>query len=194
MGGGSVGEADHADEAGQRWLVYRAVSRVNGKIYVGYTSSLQRRMNAHRNDARRGSRYPFHAAIRKHGWEWFDFRVLGWFPTEAAAKAAEKRVIAAERAQDRGVGYNVADGGDGIGSRGAIAVHRRPDFHGELLASMPARHAKAQATKRAGDINRIASAKAAETKRTRGTDKFAGIKAAATRAARLARDTDSGTG
>jgi group I intron endonuclease len=176
------------------WLVYIAVNQVNGKIYIGYARSLQRRMSAHHNDARRGSRYPFHAAIRRHGWESFEFSVLAWFASETAAKAAERGIIAAERAQDRSIGYNVADGGDGIGSGGAITVHRRPGFRKALLASMPIRHAKAQATKHAGGINQLAALKAAATKRTRGIDKLAGIKAAATKAARLARDGDRGGG
>lgn len=172
------------------WLVYIAVNRVNGKIYIGYAGSLQRRMSAHHNDARRGSRYPFHAAIRKHGWENFVFSILARFASETAAKAAEAHIIAAKRTQDRLIGYNVADGGDGIGSRGAIAVHRRPRFREALLASMPVRHAKAQATKHIGGINELAAVKAAATKRARGIDKLAGIKAAATKAARLARDDD----
>jgi group I intron endonuclease len=176
------------------WLVYIAVNRVNGKIYIGYAGSLQRRMSAHHNDARRGSRYPFHAAIRKHGWENFDFSILARFGSETAAKAAERSIIAAERAQDRRVGYNVADGGDGIGSGGAIAVHRRPRFRKALLASMPVRHAKAQATKRAGGINQLAAIKAAATKRASGIDKLAGIKAAATKTARLGRDGDPAAG
>jgi len=192
LGSGSVGHTDQVGEPGRRWLIYIAVNRVNGKIYVGYARSLQRRMSAHHNDARRGSRYPFHAAIRKHGWENFEFTALAWFVTEAAAKVAERRAIAAKRAQDRRIGYNVADGGDGIGSGGAIAVHRRCRFRKQLLASMPARHAKAQATKRAGGVNQLAAIKAAATKRTRGTDKLAGIKAAATRALRLAQDTGKG--
>jgi hypothetical protein len=97
-------------------------------------------------------------------------------------------IIAAKRAQDRRIGYNVADGGDGIGSGGAIAVHRRPQFREALLASMPIRHAKAQATKNAGGINQLAAVKAAATKRARGINKRAGTKAAATKAARLARE------
>lgn len=187
-GRGSLGVIDQAGEARRRWLIYIAVNRVNHKIYIGYASSLPRRMSAHRNDAGHGSRFPFHAAIRKHGWENFEFSVLAWFATEAAAKAADRRAIAERRAQDRRVGYNVADGGDGIGSGGAIAVHRRPGFRKALLASMPARHAKAQATKRAGSINQLAGAKAAATKRARGTDRLAGLKAAATRALRLTQD------
>jgi group I intron endonuclease len=163
------------------WLVYIAVNRVNGKIYIGYAGSLQRRRSAHYNDARRGSPYPFHAAIRKHGWENFEFFVVARSASEVAAKSEERRVIAATQAQDRHIGYNVADGGDGIGSRGAIAVHRRPRFRKEFLASMPVRHAKAQATKQAHGINQLAAAKAAATKRARGIDKLAGIKAAANR-------------
>jgi group I intron endonuclease len=184
---GGVRDGVAAGETRGRWLVYVAANRVNDKIYIGYARSLQRRMMAHRNDARRGSRFPFHAAIRKHGWENFQFSVLAWCASEDEAKAAERRFIAERRAQARGVGYNVADGGDGIGSGGAIAVHRRPEFRKALLAGMAARHVKAQETKHKGGINQLAGVKAAATKRTRGTDKLAGVKAAATRAARLAR-------
>ena len=69
-------------------------------------------------DLRRGSRFPYHGAIRRYGWDSLKFSVLARFAAEAEAKAAERRPIAEKRAQNRRIGYNVADGGDGIGSEG----------------------------------------------------------------------------
>jgi group I intron endonuclease len=172
------------DTTALRWLIYIAVNRANDKIYVGYAGNLPRRMSRHRADARRGSKFPFHSAIRKHGWDKFRFFEVARFAAEAEAKAAEKREISQRRAQDRRIGYNVADGGDGIGSEGAKAVHRRPLFRKLFQASMPDRHAKAQATKRVDHTNQLAAALATATKRARGIDKLAATKAAATRARR----------
>ena len=168
------------------WLVYIAVNKVNKKFYIGYTGYLERRKTSHSRAARNGSPFPFHKAIRKHGWESFKFSVLEQFATEAEAMAAEKRLITERHPQDRHIGYNIADGGRGLGSEGAKAVHRRKTFRTALLASMPERHKKAQAVKLAEGTNRRAGLMAAETKRIRGISSIAARKAWATRRAKQA--------
>ena len=58
-------------------IIYVARNRVNGKAYVGKTvSGLAIRKAAHRREAEAGSRCPFHRAIRKWGFETFEFVVL----------------------------------------------------------------------------------------------------------------------
>ncbi len=59
-------------------LVYLATNRVNGKQYVGFTGqTLRQRMKAHKAQAKKGAGCRvFGAAIRKHGWDVFEWEVL----------------------------------------------------------------------------------------------------------------------
>jgi len=57
--------------------VYVATNRVNGKQYVGLTTtSLERRKWFHRQTAESGGGTSLHAAIRRFGWEAFDWKIL----------------------------------------------------------------------------------------------------------------------
>jgi hypothetical protein len=132
----------------RRWVVYQALNARNEKTYIGWTCDLKRRKGRHSLGARNGMRTPFASAIRKYGMPAFRFDVLAIIATEKAVKIAERAEIAARSTQDPQRGYNVADGGDEIGSDGAKAVHARPEYRKALMANMPARHAKAQARTR----------------------------------------------
>jgi group I intron endonuclease len=58
-------------------IVYLVTCRVTGKHYVGQTTrSLAFRWGQHLARARRGSNYPLHAAIRKHGADSFTVEML----------------------------------------------------------------------------------------------------------------------
>lgn len=60
------------------YLVYKATNKINGKAYIGYTSNLRRRKNDHKHSAAI-NKYPnvlFHKAIRKYGWDQFDWEIL----------------------------------------------------------------------------------------------------------------------
>lgn len=58
-------------------IIYKATNNINGKIYIGQTSkTLRERKIAHRNRVNFGSKYHFHNAIRKYGFEVFEWEVL----------------------------------------------------------------------------------------------------------------------
>lgn len=85
----------------------------SGKTYVGWTSrGWRRRWAQHCFDARRGSIYPFHCAIRKYGPEAFTHAVIATVVSEAEAKALEVEWIAGLGTLAPG-GYNATSGGDG---------------------------------------------------------------------------------
>jgi group I intron endonuclease len=96
-------------------IVYLARNKVNGKGYVGFTFNLIRRQEGHKRDTRDGSMLAFHCAIRKHGWDSFEWSVvyeddedsdrewMGWWERKFIKKLSTKAPN----------GYNMTDGGDG---------------------------------------------------------------------------------
>ena len=91
-------------------IVYRAVNRVNGHSYIGYTArGLKVRKYQHLFVARKGGGNHFHRAIRKHGEENFVFEIMGEFgDDEDLAKVYEIEAIAKYRPE-----YNLSYGGEG---------------------------------------------------------------------------------
>ncbi len=103
-------------------IVYLATNRVNGKRYVGVTSkTLAKRRWQHENDAKRrvDSCPAFHAALRKHEWQ-FSWEILGTFESLDDALRAEISAIA-----DLAPEYNITAGREGS-IRVWTAAARRP--------------------------------------------------------------------
>jgi len=58
-------------------IIYKATNKLNGKIYIGQTSkTLKYRKLSHKARVRFGSSYHFHNAIRKYGFEIFEWKIL----------------------------------------------------------------------------------------------------------------------
>jgi group I intron endonuclease len=94
--------------------VYFALNRTNGKAYVGWTKNTAPvRFKDHCKDARRGSPFYFHQAIRKHGANAFDVLTVWKGDDAEEMKQVEKNYIAGMRTNDRCRGYNLTAGGDG---------------------------------------------------------------------------------
>lgn len=94
--------------------VYRATCNTNGKQYIGKTfGALQDRMYAHKicND-----NCLFHKAIRKYGWDDFEWDVLYKSEDEASLYQKEKLYIKLYNSY-LPFGYNMTTGGDGNYSR-----------------------------------------------------------------------------
>jgi len=58
------------------YYCYKATNDVNGKVYIGFATDPQQRWREHKRDAESGRGYIFHDAIRKHGWEHFQFEII----------------------------------------------------------------------------------------------------------------------
>jgi len=92
--------------------IYIVVNTVNGKVYVGKTKDkLRIRWQQHVALARRGSKFPFHCAIRKYGPEVFQLHLLSSVPISPGSPE-EVYFIARYRATESRHGYNLALGGD----------------------------------------------------------------------------------
>ena len=113
-------------------IVYMATNRVNGKRYIGVTSkglSLRRRQHEQApNNKRITCRY-FHAAMKKHGAESFDWTVLVRCSTFEEGLQTEVRLIAEMKPE-----YNLTAGG-----QGAKGVKMTPEGRARWLEKMRGR-------------------------------------------------------
>jgi group I intron endonuclease len=91
-------------------LVYEAVNKNNGKVYVGLTTTtLKQRMSSHLRSAKAGSKMHFHKALRKYGPEAFEWsEVISCSDIESLHKA-EKLCISLYEEHQR---YNKSLGGE----------------------------------------------------------------------------------
>jgi len=93
--------------------IYLIKNKKNGKQYIGFTScSIDKRIAEHRSNAKRGSMYNLHQAIRKHGWEAFEVQEIYMSKDENHTKNIMEPYFIKEY-QTYGKGYNMTPGGDG---------------------------------------------------------------------------------
>ena len=88
------------------YTIYKTTNKLNGKFYVGkhQTSKL--------NDGYLGSGKALEAAIKKHGKENFEKRILFIFEDEKSMNEKEKEIVTREFISDRN-NYNCGIGGEG---------------------------------------------------------------------------------
>lgn len=88
-------------------IVYRAVNRINGNSYIGMTTKgLAWRRRGHKASANAGYDGVFNRAIRKHGFDAFDFSILEVCVDRQSALERERHLIAELKPR-----YNTAAGG-----------------------------------------------------------------------------------
>lgn len=95
-------------------VIYSIRNRVNGKLYIGQTSQDPKKYfysQKLRAITERDKKPKLYAAIRKYGFENFEFEVLMTCLSYEEMNIAEIAFIHALRTQD--AGYNLADGGGG---------------------------------------------------------------------------------
>jgi len=89
-------------------LIYIVKNKLNNKVYVGQTiRRLKNRLRRHQNSVDRGSKFHFHKALRKYGWEVFNIYAIA-FP-EVVLNDAEKAYI--QKYDSYRSGYNQTEGG-----------------------------------------------------------------------------------
>lgn len=93
--------------------VYLARCKVNGKGYVGKTiRTIEDRKFDHDRCVREGSIFAFHCAIRKHGWDAFEWSILTEDDDADFLNFMEQKWIKRLGTKVPN-GYNMTDGGDG---------------------------------------------------------------------------------
>lgn len=95
--------------------LYLLCNKLNGKIYVGKTSTgTKKRLGQHISLAKNGRGYRLHAALRKYGVDNFGLMFLASTTREAQINEWEKLCIDIFNSHDRELGYNSTLGGDGV--------------------------------------------------------------------------------
>lgn len=96
-----------------KMIIYKATNKVNGKIYVGKTTtSLEKRMSEHKRHSK-NSKMVFHLAIDKYGFDNFTFETLFECIDFNVLNEKEIELISEYKATDINIGYNRSLGGDG---------------------------------------------------------------------------------
>lgn len=96
-------------------FIYKVTNKVNGKIYVGKTStSIEKRWKNHVWTSKRATTTSIlHHAIRKYGEECFEVTLLDEASTKEALNEKERFWISQLDARNDAIGYNIAVGGEG---------------------------------------------------------------------------------
>lgn len=112
-------------------VIYIATNKINGKRYIGVstTQTMRARMTQHKSDAlsrKRKSR--FHDAIRKYGFQAFDWMEIAHFESAHEAFMAEIKLIADIKPE-----YNISAGGEG--RRSPLSEEAKQKLRGNKNAS-----------------------------------------------------------
>lgn len=98
--------------------VYKATNVINGKIYIGLTENdleTRKKQHSYRMKLDTSRHNVFYNALRKHGFEAFEWCVLESANTLEELGALEKKYINELNALDTNIGYNVKEGGESGG-------------------------------------------------------------------------------
>jgi group I intron endonuclease len=94
-------------------LIYRALNKINGKSYIGKTEkTLEIRKGWHLSSVRQNSKYAFHKALVKHGYESFEWQILDNATDLQELNNKEKHYISLYESFGPN-GYNMTAGGEG---------------------------------------------------------------------------------
>ena len=112
-------EVKTEDVSNNSCCVYAHVNKINGKMYIGWTSQIpENRWGS--NGCKYNKKYhsAFYNAIQKYGLDNFEHIIVEDKLSEADAKMIEKNLIALYKTNiskwgDKAMGYNLTDGGDG---------------------------------------------------------------------------------
>lgn len=92
------------------WYLYFIENKINGKLYIGKTNNLKRRLNKHKLNS---ENKPLNRSIKKYGCDNFIFQEFQYFETEELCYEMEKYWITYLKEQNVLL-YNIAEGGNGI--------------------------------------------------------------------------------
>lgn len=100
--------------------IYCFTNKTNGKKYIGQTNNIEKRKRGHKSESfnpkANGYNLPFHSAIRKYGWDNFDFEIIEEINDEFGREYLNEReryFISYYKSLINQNGYNYTEGGAG---------------------------------------------------------------------------------
>lgn len=100
--------------------IYCFINKITGKRYIGQTNNIEKRKRGHKSESfnpkANGYNLPFHCAIRKYGWENFDFVILEEIDDSFGREYLNEReiyFISYYQSLINQNGYNYTEGGAG---------------------------------------------------------------------------------
>lgn len=95
------------------YIVYCHTNKINGEKYIGITSTTPEK-RWQNGKGYKNNKY-FSAAIQKYGWENFKHDIVLNNLTKEQAELQEKYLISFYKTTDKNFGYNISNGGEGVG-------------------------------------------------------------------------------
>lgn len=90
-------------------IIYKAINKKNNKFYIGKTiKNLKNRIHGHKTSVVKNSNFYFHNALRKYGFDNFEWIILYECDNKNVLNNAEKSFISKLQPE-----YNMTEGGDG---------------------------------------------------------------------------------
>jgi group I intron endonuclease len=94
-------------------IIYCAINKANGKIYIGKTTlTLKQRKIKHKSSAKKSNNTLFLQEITRYGWDSFSWKVLDHSTTKDNLSLLEKEYIDLFSTAIPELGYNATLGGD----------------------------------------------------------------------------------
>lgn len=116
------------------YTIYQHLNEVNGKGYIGYTKyDISKRFQNHVSQSKRNSMVLFHKAIRKYGNKCWTSKSLAICETLTEARELEKKFIFEYKTNERGLGYNMTEGGEGNVNKG---IPLSPEHRLKVIAAL----------------------------------------------------------
>lgn len=100
-------------------IIYKYTNKINGKIYIGQTVNEKARIQQHKYfySSLEKNKKGFHGAIKKYGWESFEYKVLFRIhcnnEQDLINTLNSKEIISIKYFNSYKFGYNMTRGGDG---------------------------------------------------------------------------------
>ena len=119
------------------YSIYKSVNRLNGKVYIGIDKNWPTRRYAHKSKAKLHSGFYFHKAIRKYGWENFEWHII--YQTKDVLHVKEMEKFFIQEYNSFVEGYNQTIGGEGTLSKKQSEKSKKEQSNRRALANKKSR-------------------------------------------------------